>query len=287
MLELTPLKYFLSAYETGTFSQAARVNDVSQPTVSAAVQKLEKHFDGQLFLRSKSGLTATTLGEQLYREVAGSVTQLSAIEGRIKRKPRQSVRIYCYPDILLGPFAPTLQSVARKSGDLEFTFTTSLEASDLSFVSESCVPKGHGFLAIKTEGYGIALDYQHPLTSYDHLQLKDLLRYPIIHRPYCPNADGFDLEGFDPAGSECSFQPAQAVNDHQVLDLISAGLGIAFVPVSHGVAHPGIVVRQVQGRDLGQRTIGISHRKTAFATELAKTLANSARGPAADLGRVK
>lgn len=278
MLELTPLRYFLSAYETSTFSQAARVNDVSQPTVSAAIQKLENHFGGLLFRRSKSGLTATVLGEQLYREAAGSVTQLSALEGRIRHKPRQNVRIYCYPDILLGPYAPTMQSVGRNAENLEFSFTASPEASDLSYVSQNCVPKSHGFLPILTEGYGVALAHQHPLASGDVLHLKDLLALPIIHRPYCPNADGFNL--LDPS---LTSRPAQAVHDHQVLDLISAGLGIAFVPMSHGDAHAGIVVRQVHGQDLVQRTIGISHRKTAFATKLATTLANSARNQRAVL----
>jgi DNA-binding transcriptional LysR family regulator len=273
MLELTPLKYFLSAYETATFSQAARINDVSQPTVSAAIQKLEKHFDGVLFRRSKTGLTATSLGEKLYREAVGSVAQLSALEGRIKREPRQSVRIYCYPDILLGAFAPTMQSASRNAGHLEFSFIASPEDCDLSYVSQNCIPKGHGFLPILTEPYGVALGLQHPLTSYDSLHMRDLQSHPIIHRPYCPNADGFDL--FD---ANQTSRPAQAMNDHQVLDLISAGLGIAFVPVSHGDAHAGIVVRSVQGQDLGQRTIGISHRKTAFATELATVLAASASG---------
>ncbi len=273
MLQLTSLKYFLSAYETGTFSHAARVNEVSQPTVSAAIQKLENDFGEPLFRRAKSGLTATVLGEQLYREAAGSVTQLSALEERIKRKLRQSVRIYCYPDILLGPFAPTMQSVGRNAGNLEFSFIASPEASDLSYVSEGCVPKGHGFLPILTESYAVALSHQHPLNAFDVLHLEDLLAHPVIHRPYCPNADGFDLLGL----SQTSW-PAQAVHDHQVLDLISAGLGIAFVPLSHGDAHPGIVLRQVHGQDMGSRTIGISHRKTAFATELATTLANAAQG---------
>ncbi|WP_161492570.1 LysR family transcriptional regulator [Pseudophaeobacter leonis] len=272
MLELTPLKYFLSAYETGTFSQAARVNDVSQPTVSAAIQKLEQHFDGLLFRRSKTGLTATSLGEKLYREAVGSVAQLSALEGRIKRAPRKSVRIFCFPDILLGAFAPTLQSVGRNAADLEFSFIASAEDCDLSCVSQNCVPKGHGFLPILTEPYGVALGLQHPLTACDSLHIRDLQAYPVIHRPYCPNADGFDL-----FASKHTSRPAQAVNDHQVLDLISAGLGIAFVPVSHGDAHAGIVVRPVHGQDMGHRTIGFSHRKTAFATELVTILAASAR----------
>ncbi|UOA26277.1 LysR family transcriptional regulator [Pseudosulfitobacter sp. DSM 107133] len=270
MLELTPLRYFLSAYETGTFSQAARVNDVSQPTVSAAIQKLETHFGAPLFQRAKAGLTPTPLGDQLYRDAAASVAQLSALEGRIRQRPRHSVRVYCFPDVLLGSFAPIMQSVARKSADLEFAFTASPDDSDLSYTAQTCVPKGHGFVPILTETYGVAMGRSHPLAARDVLGIEDLMDHPVIHRPYCPNADRFDL--FAP---DHPLPSAQAVHDQQVLDLVAAGLGIAFVPMSHGTAHSGVVVRQVQGQEIGQRTIGISHRKTVFAADLAAQLAGT------------
>ena len=51
MIELNPLRYFISAFETKTFSQAARENGVSQPTVSAAIQRLEDRLGAALFQR--------------------------------------------------------------------------------------------------------------------------------------------------------------------------------------------------------------------------------------------
>ncbi|MBM2293492.1 LysR family transcriptional regulator [Sulfitobacter pseudonitzschiae] len=272
MMELTPLRYFLSAYETGTFSQAARLNAVSQPTVSAAIQKLEAHFGAPLFQRERSGLKATALGEQLYQDTAGSVAQLSAVEGRMRGQPVHTVRVYCFPDVLLGPFARTMQSVARQAGNLAFSFTAAPDDSDLSYAAEGCVPKGHGFVPVLTERYGVALGRTHPLARRAEVRLEDLMELSIIHRPYCPNADRFDL-----MAAARPMPSAQAVHDQQVLELVAAGLGIAFVPMSHGDAHSGIVVRQLRGQDVGQRTIGISHRKTVFATQLAERLTGTAR----------
>ncbi|UOA29749.1 LysR family transcriptional regulator [Pseudosulfitobacter sp. DSM 107133] len=270
MFELATLRYFLSAFETGTFSQAAKVNDVSQPTVSIAIKKLEGHIGEPLFRRSRAGLTPTAKGEQLYRDAAGSVTELYALEGKMRRQPHHKVRVYCYPDILLGSLASSMQSVVRKAGNLEFSFTASPEDSDISYVAQTCVPKGHGFLPILTENYGVAIAIHHPLASTDVLHLEEILQQPTIHRPYCPNSDRVDLLGPDRPHSL-----ARAVNDNQVLDLIAAGLGLAFVPMSHGNAHTGVVVRPIEGSDIGQRTIGISHRKTAFASDLAAKLAVS------------
>ena len=83
MIDLTALKYFAAAYETGTFSQSARVNNVSQPTVSAAIQRLEDRLDTPLFTRSKSGLTPTPLATRLYHDVVESVGHLSGLEARL------------------------------------------------------------------------------------------------------------------------------------------------------------------------------------------------------------
>lgn len=276
MLDLTSLKYFLSAYETGTFSRAARVNEVSQPTVSIAIQKLETLLGEPLFQRAKSGLTATALGERLYRDAVGSVSQLFALESRLRSRPLQKLRIYCHPDILLAPFAPMLHTVSRNLGNLQFHFSDTPENSDLAYISQTCTPKGHVFLPMMTETYGVALPLHHPLGGAQFVTLEDLEGQPFIHRPYCPGADRFDAAAGTQNTARNTVQqqptPAHATHDQQVLDLIAAGLGIALVPMSHGKSHTGIVVRPITGSDLGTRTVGISHRQTVFAADLAKRL---------------
>ena len=56
------------------------------------------------------------------------------------------------------------------------------------------------------------------------------------------------------------------------MDLVAAGLGIGFVPRSHGEGRDDIVLRPLLGADAGTRVIGIAHKKSAFATELATRL---------------
>lgn len=272
MIELTPLRYFLCAYEGGTFSRAAQASGVSQPTVSAAIQKLEAQLGEPLFLRSKSGLTATPLGEQLYREAGDSVARLSGLEARLRRQPQRPVQIHCRPDILLSRFAPALHGLRRAQGNLQFRLTERPEACDLSYTVEGCAPPDHRFIPVLTEGFGVALDRHHPLAGRKAVDPEELRDQPIIHRPYCSAADGFDLLlGKRPP------TPAHAVHDQQVLDLVAAGIGIAFVPFSHARACPEIVVLPLHGVAAGTRTIGISYRKTAFARDIAERLAGLAR----------
>lgn len=275
MIDLNTLRYFTSAYETGTFSHAARVNGVSQPTVSAAIQKLEDRLGAPLFKRSKVGLKPLPLASLLYHDVVDSVTHLALLETRLLSEPSQTVRIYCAPDMLMHQLAPDLRSLRRRFANLQFSFTEHARESDLAYVSDRCVPEGHTFIPMEEEPFLVAVARSHPLAVSREVRIEDLYTQPLVQRPYCPNADRLEL-----ASPEMSFA-AHATNDHQLLDLISAGLGVAFVPASHADARDDIVLLSLADADAGVRTIGISHRKTARASELAKLLTNRGHRSAA------
>ncbi|MCO6186588.1 LysR family transcriptional regulator [Rhizobium sp. L1K21] len=266
MIELNTLRYFTSAFETGTFSQAARANGVSQPTVSAAIQKLEEKLRAPLFQRSKSGLTPTPLARRLYHDAERSVTHLSSLEARLRAEPQKTARVHCAPDILISSIAPGLSSLRRSFGALIFSFTDIPQDSDIAFLSDTCVPQGHDFIPLADEPFGIALAVNHVLADRAGLRLAELGDHAMIHRPYCPNADRMEL-GFPQISAA-----AQAMNDTQLLDLVAAGLGIAFVPQSHSKGRDDIIVLPLLDADAGTRKVGISHRKSAFAKELAERL---------------
>lgn len=274
MIELTTLRYFTTAFETGTFSQAARVNDVSQPTVSAAIQKLENKLGTALFRRSKSGLKPTPLAIRLYHDVVDSVAHLATLETRLAQQPRQILRVHCAPDMLMQGITAGLNRLCRDTPDLSLSFTNDPDQSDLAYLSDQCLPDSHRFIPLTQEPFCIALPRFHPLAAQpDGLTLRDIQNQPLIHRPYCPNADQMELAPLRATAA------AQATNDQQLLDLIAAGLGIAFVPRSHGDHRDDIVVLPLRDAMAGTRVIGISHRKSAYATGLAERLAANHRGP--------
>ena len=155
MIELTPLKYFLSAYETGTFSQAARLNGVSQPTVSTAIQKMEDRLGSQLFQRSKAGLEPTAMATQLYHDAHESVAHLSSMQDRLSGTPQRTVKVHCAPDVLLGPLGTALNSLQRSNGELRLNFTEHLELSEIAFITEACAPADHEFIPLTTESFGL------------------------------------------------------------------------------------------------------------------------------------
>ena len=264
MTDLAPLRYFHAAYEAGTFSAAARLTRVSQPTVSAAIARLEAQYGGKLFLRGGDGLTATALGHELYQQSAAVLAQLHRMQQHMAGRAARLVRVHCQPDIFPARFQPGLRAL-RQQGAVTLQFTEEAARADLLMCSQDCLPRGFAFRALWQDSYGVALPLGHPLAGQAALTPQDLRDEALIARPYCPAADQAlrQAEGLFATAAE-------AVHDAQLLELVAAGLGIALVPVSHGQAHPGITVTPLTLAEPVTRQVGLGYRRNSFAAGLAR-----------------
>ncbi|UTS81340.1 LysR family transcriptional regulator [Phaeobacter piscinae] len=275
MDDLTPLRYFRAAYELGTFSAAARACDVRQPSVSAAIARLEDRYDGPLFHRSRDGLTPTALGHELYSQAGGVLAQVSQLEARLKGHVARMVRVYCAPDVMMAPFEAGLARIRRAVPRAQFQFTDDALQADLQFVAESCLPRGCGYHPLWQERYGLALHCAHPLLAKAKLTLADMAGEALIARPYCPSADRFLTSLAQGEAKLAGLRvAASAIHDAQLMDLVAAGLGVALMPMSHGEAHRGIVLRDISDIDPVTRVVGVGYRKTGFAGDMARHFLN-------------
>src|SRR5579859_5171175 len=62
-METHQLRYFMAVAQTGRFTAAARQCNVSQPSLSIQIAKLEKELGGPLFERTRKGGKLTARGE--------------------------------------------------------------------------------------------------------------------------------------------------------------------------------------------------------------------------------
>jgi len=81
-LDPQKLAHFLSVYDTGSFSGAASLNNVSQQAVSKSVLRLEDGLGVKLFERGAYGAEATIFGHALARraKVITAESRLAAAE---------------------------------------------------------------------------------------------------------------------------------------------------------------------------------------------------------------
>jgi DNA-binding transcriptional LysR family regulator len=78
-MELTRFRFFLAVAEFGSFSRAADELGVTQPSVSAGVQRLERSVRGVLFERTRP-VRLTSLGQELRPLIAELIRAAERIE---------------------------------------------------------------------------------------------------------------------------------------------------------------------------------------------------------------
>ncbi|WP_231420477.1 LysR family transcriptional regulator [Sphingomonas sp. Leaf205] len=64
-MEMHQVRYFLAMARLLNFTRAAEESNVSQPSLTRAIQKLEDEFGGELFRRERSHTHLTSLGRQM------------------------------------------------------------------------------------------------------------------------------------------------------------------------------------------------------------------------------
>lgn len=72
---LRQLQYLKLLSETGSFSRAAEAAHVTQPTLSAGIQELEKILGSSLVDRNRSGVILTAVGAEAVARVGGILAQ--------------------------------------------------------------------------------------------------------------------------------------------------------------------------------------------------------------------
>jgi len=79
-MTLTELSYIVALAQEQHFGRAAERCNVSQPTLSIAIKKLEEELDVTLFERGRNGIQITPLGERIVAMAGGVLNQTAAIK---------------------------------------------------------------------------------------------------------------------------------------------------------------------------------------------------------------
>ncbi|KZM47838.1 LysR family transcriptional regulator [Labrenzia sp. OB1] len=268
MIEVTPLRYFVSAFELGTISAAAAAHGIAQPSLSQALHKLEENIAAPLFVRTRKGLRPTTQGSRLYQHALSILGAVQNAEDSFRPLAQRHASFYTSPDILLKPFRGAFQGLKRACPELELRFETNAADAELALVDQACAPKSHRFHELIREPYVLALNKGHPLAAMRVLDLGELHAVPLIARRYCPRYDALLAEL---AREELTLtSSAEAVHDQQVLELVRLGFGGALLPAGHVARHEAIaaIAIAIDHPFLSERRVGLAVKKTAAANEV-------------------
>ncbi|GGW46474.1 LysR family transcriptional regulator [Streptomyces lucensis JCM 4490] len=80
-LDLNLLRTFLAVYRSGSFTGAARLLGLSQPTVTTQMRALERQTGRELFERLPRGVAPTPVADELAARIAAPLDELAAVAG--------------------------------------------------------------------------------------------------------------------------------------------------------------------------------------------------------------
>jgi LysR family hydrogen peroxide-inducible transcriptional activator len=268
------LRYLLALGETLHFGQAARAAKVTQSTLSAGIQTLERQLDAEIIDRSVGKrVVFTPLGQEL---IARARTAMAALEAVVEtaaaaRAPMSGpLRLGVIPTV--GPFLlPRLMPALRRAfpglrlylrEDLTDHLVEQLKAGrlDLLLLALPCACAGASTLPVARDEFVAALPPDHPLAARDRVPLRALAteRLLLLEDGHCLRDQALAACGF--LGERASSDGFAATSLHTLSQMVAGGLGVTLLPrlaVEGGVAAgTGIVLRPLAG--VGSwRTLGL------------------------------
>ncbi len=243
---LDELQTFLVVAELGSFSRAAEKLNLSQPSVTGRIQRLEFMLGVKLLARTTRQVVPTEHGERLRRSAEKALRELRRVVEEFQetaKKHQRTVTIAITPMLaavvmpsLIRRFARQNPRVAVRMHDLT-TFEGILNEvrsgrADLAvMVLEDPTPP-FVFESLTVDECVLVTSLDHRFAAQSTVNLQDVAREQLLIPEVYTTARRLLEAAF--ASHGLSFQPLnhgrQVVNFSTLVGMAAAGLGVAFVP---------------------------------------------------------
>ena len=241
-MQLYQIRYFLALCETLNFARAAEQCNVSQPSLTRAVQKLEHELGGLLILRERRLTHLTELGElvrpMLKEVLLHSVRTVAAAEQHLTAN-KTVLRLGIMPSIGPVRLAPFLARFGAKHSGVELSVVESplphlsdlllrsgLDAAVVAYVDHP--DKRLRYCPLYRERIVTVAPKGHRFGQFEAVRLHDLRDENLLFRTGCDMSD-FLLESCRKQGFEPRITYRSARQDW-VQTMVASGFGITVMP---------------------------------------------------------
>ena len=255
-------RQFAALAEELHFGRAAARLHLTQPALTQAIASLEAALGVRLFERSRRQVALSAAGEALLPEVRELLRRAEALPA-LARSAAQGesghLRIAFVSTVgfsLLPPWVRAFRErwprveleLIEATGDVQRELIARGDV-DAGFVLHAPGDSAPGLqhLALVTEPMVLALPEAHPLAARARLSLAAVANEPLVMFPRRILPEVFDelVRLYRAAGHEPRVAQ-EAIQMQTIVNLVSAGLGLAWVPQSvRQFQRPGVVYRPV------------------------------------------
>ena len=285
-MEMHQVRYFVAVAQTLNFTRAAGECNVTQPSLTRAIQQLEEELGGDLFRRERPHAQLTDLGQRmqpLLQQCYESALGARSLASSIKSGDVGSLRIALSGTIETALVMPYILELRKHFKHLDVKLMRGTATQVTEFMKN-----GSAELAIAsslgetwdrldtwplfTEAFVLMVSRKHRLAGCRSVHLSDLRSEALVIRSYCEHtvslmtllrSQNFSLD-----------RAHEVPSEHDLELFLEQGLGVAFVPQS--ALFSDCVKRiPITGLDL-QRTVSLysvaGRQRTAVANTIMKML---------------
>ncbi len=271
MIELRVWRQFVTLAEDLHFGHAAARLHMTQPPLTQAIQGLERAVGLALFERNRRSVALTPAGAALLpaaRRLLAAADDLPRVAQAAAAGLAGRLRLAFVSNIAYGPLPDWLRGFRLAHPEValqlrEATLDVQLEAFDAGEIDAGFVlhapgaaPPGFAAWAALHEPLVMALPETHPAAARAVLRLADVAAEPLVIYPRQIAPSLFDavLSAYRAQGATPRIGQ-EAIQMQTIVNLVSAGMGVAWVPESvTRLQRPGVVYRPVADTGLDCET---------------------------------
>jgi DNA-binding transcriptional LysR family regulator len=267
MIDLRPLRQFVVLAEELHFGRAAQRLHMTQPPLTQSLQQLERKLGARLFDRTQRSVALSPAGAALLpeaRRLLQAADDLPRLAQAAAAGLSGRLRLAFVSSIAYGPLPAWLRTFRSEQPDValllrEATLDVQLQAFeageiDAGFVlhAEGAAPPGLVAWRALREPLVMALPELHPLAGQRSLSFKRAAAEPLVIFPRTIAPSLFDaIVGHYRAQGATPHIAQEAIQMQTIVNLVSAGIGVAWVPASMmQLQRPGVVYRPLTGAPL-------------------------------------
>jgi LysR family hydrogen peroxide-inducible transcriptional activator len=274
LLNTKDLKYFLAVVELEHFGQAAERCEVSQPTLSAQIKKLEEVLGVTLFERSNRSVMVTEIGNQIAvhaRKILREVDTIKDIAdcsrdplaGKFRLGAFPTLSTYIFPKIVpqVKATMPSLRLILLEEKTDALINKLKLGELDAALLALPIHEDSMVSHTLFEDPFMLAVPEGHELANHERVDQKALTQYRLLllEEGHCLRDQSLEVCKLHGIAEDQDFK---ATGLETLRQMVKAGTGMTFMPnIAIHESDPGIQYVPFKP-PAPSRTIGLVWRKT-------------------------
>jgi len=245
------LEVFVAVAKAGSFRAASERIHISQPSISHAMQVLEKSVGSQLFIRNQRGVELTRAGSELLRFSERLMIEVESVEKRIQQPDSELVgtlSLGTFSSLISYLWSPFLLHLSTGLGHQISVRLHSLKGEDVEGALRS--RRHHLIVSSVNVQMQDAINFELYSDSYGFFRSKKqkgaFSKAPLIYVPAATDVGGLALEKILRQAEIQSEKTYHVDTFEAAASLANEGLGLAVLPI-RVAAHLGLTQISEEG----------------------------------------